>query len=132
MPDVFDDTVGFAMSHSTCLSDWHFPAPRVHWITPLDRGEAPNCSRYAAAVRQAMVRTRAIRAARSVVEITPRASSKLKSCEHLRQWSYVARIGYRLRSVPSTLLQPSNSSLACLSWRSNSARTALASLRSKL
>ena len=39
----------------------------------------PICERYAAAVRQAMVRTRAMRAARSVVEITPRASIRLKS-----------------------------------------------------
>jgi len=60
-------------------------ARALHPRTPLC---APTlCSRYAAAVRHARVRTRAISAARSVVEITPRASIRLNRCEHFRQWS---------------------------------------------
>src|SRR5713101_1395398 len=60
---------------------------RFHARTSLREAGPPICSRYAAAVRHASVRTRAMRAARSVVEITPRASMRLKRCEHLRQWS---------------------------------------------
>src|SRR5439155_18658400 len=65
---------------------------RLHARTP-DSFAPPICSRYACAVRQATARTRAISAARSVVEITPLASSRLKRCEHFKQWSYAASKG---------------------------------------
>src|SRR5213080_4233199 len=57
----------------------------LHVRTSRGGASPPICKRYDAAVRHARVRTRAMSAARSVVEITPRASSRLKRCEHLRQ-----------------------------------------------
>ncbi len=57
----------------------------LHARTSRCAAVPPICDKYDAAVRQARVRTRAMSAARSVVEITPRASIRLNSCEHLRQ-----------------------------------------------
>ena len=81
-------------SSSTRLSGAGFARPfslrflrRTHARTSAFAAPGEVCSRYAAAVRQATPRTRAISAARSVVEITPRASIKLNRCEHFRQWS---------------------------------------------
>ncbi len=67
--------------------DEFFVGRWLHARTSRCGAAPPICERYDAAVRQARVRTRVMSAARSVVEITPRASIKLKSCEHLRQWS---------------------------------------------
>src|SRR6266478_969208 len=64
---------------------WFLLRRRAHARTSRRSVASPLCSRYADAVRQAMPRTRAIKAARSVVEITPRASIKLNRCEHFKQ-----------------------------------------------